>query len=225
MKNYIRKDYINNLNIENNQNKFITENPMFNYENFHNKLMRPKSTSSIMSEHRQIHKNNYFHDRKGKYKELSINDISDNYLSNKNDSEKKYNNFYNVYFQKYIGNKNKMNKNKITNSNQNKYIKSINNGYNSNNCRKIIYEKINIVKNGKEGVKYIKGLSNIRNIRIGDENNKNNKDILKYQNLLKNNSININSNDYSLQNFIKKEFQEDKIGIKLKMINGKHWII
>ena len=218
-------NYINNLNIENNQNKFITENPMFNYENFHNKLMRPKSTSSIMSEHRQIHKNNYFHDRKGKYKELSINDISDNYLSNKNDSEKKYNNFYNVYFQKYIGNKNKMNKNKITNSNQNKYIKSINNGYNSNNCRKIIYEKINIVKNGKEGVKYIKGLSNIRNNRIGDENNKNNKDILKYQNLLKNNSININSNDYSLQNFIKKEFQEDKIGIKLKMINGKHWII
>ena len=218
-------NYINNLNIENSHNKFITENPMFNYENYHNKLMRPKSTSSIMSENRQINKNNNLHIKKGgKFKELNINDISDNYLSNKNDSEKKYNKFYNVYFQKYIDNKKKISKNRITISNHNKYIKSMNNGYNSNDCRKIIYEKIHIIKNGKEGIKYIKGPSIIKNIRNGNENNK--KETLKYQNLLKNNnSININSKDFSLQNFIKKEFQEEKIGKKLSLINGKHWII
>ena len=74
-------NYINNLNFENSHNKFITENPMFNYENYHNKLMRPKSTSSIMSENRQINKNNHMNIKKGgKFKELNINDISDNYL-------------------------------------------------------------------------------------------------------------------------------------------------
>ena len=221
-------NYINNLNLENNLNKFITENPIINCENHqcNNKLIRPKSTSSMISENRQKKKNNCLNVKKGgKFKELNINDISENYISNKNDSEKKYNNYYNVYFQKYVDEKKKNNKNKIITTNQNQYIKNINNDQNSKNGRKIVYEKINIIKNGKEGRKYIKGPSNIKNVR-NDNNNNNqyNKETFQHKNLLKNN--NINNKDYSIQNFIKKEFKDDKIGPKVilpkKMAMGKH---
>ena len=223
-------NYINNLNIENNLQKFITENPIINNENHNNnKLIRPKSTSSIISENRQNKKNNCLNVKKvGKFKELNINDISDNYISNKNESEKKYNNYYNVYFQKYVDEKkknNKNNKNKMTNINQNQYIKSINNRQNSNDDRKIFYEKINIIKNDKEGRKYIKGPSNIQKVRIDKKNNKCNKEIFKYKNLLKKNNS-INNKDYSIQNFIKKEFKDDKTGPKFilpkKMTIGKY---
>ena len=143
----------------------------------------------------------------GKLHELKINDITDNYISNKNDSEKKYNNYYKIYYQKFVDEKMQNNKNRI-NSNQNQYINDMNNGYNSNDCRKIVYEKINIINNGGEGKKYIKGPSIIRNIRGGNYHNQCHKEIYKYQNSLKNNI----SNDYSIHNFIKKENKDDKIG-------------
>ena len=215
-------NYINNLNIENNLNKFITENPIINYENInsHNKLVKQKSTSSIISENRQKKRNNCINVKKGgKYKELNINDISDNYFTNKNDSEKKYNNYYNVYFQKYVDEKMKSNKNKMTNSSQDPYIKSTNN-VNNNDGRKIVYEKINIIKNGKEGRKYIKGPLIIKNIR-SENNNHCKKQLFKYKNMLKK-----NNNDYSIQNFIKKELKDDKIGPRVilpkKMSLVKH---
>ena len=215
-------NYINNLNIENNLNKFITENPIINYENInsHNKLVKQKSTSSIISENRQKKRNNCINVKKGgKYKELNINDISDNYFTNKNDSEKKYNNYYNVYFQKYVDEKMKSNKNKMTNSSQDPYIKSTNN-VNNNDGRKIVYEKINIIKNGKEGRKYIKGPLIIKNIR-SENNNHCKKELFKYKNMLKK-----NNNDYSIQNFIKKELKDDKIGPRVilpkKMSLVKH---
>ena len=205
-------NYINNLNIENNLHKLFTENPIFNYENYHcnHKLVRPKSTSSIISENRAINRKNCLNVKLGgKFKELNINDISDNYINNKNDSEKKYNNFYNVYYQKFVDEKLKTKKNKMTNSNQGQYIKSLNNGYNCNDCRKIIYEKIDILNNSKEGRKYIKGSSMIKHIKKNN-NNQNNKEIFKDKNFLKQNGN--NNNDYSIQNFIKKEFKDDKIG-------------
>ena len=215
-------NYINNLHIENNLNKFITENPIINYENInsHNKLVKQKSTSSIISENRQKKRNNCISVKKGgEYKELNINDISDNYFTNKNDSEKKYNNYYNVYFQKYVDEKMKSNKNKMTNSSQDPYIKSSNN-VNNNDGRKIVYEKINIIKNGKEGRKYIKGPLIIKNIR-SENNNHCKKELFKYKNILKK-----NNNDYSIQNFIKKELKDDKIGPRVilpkKMSLVKH---
>ena len=203
-------NYINNVNVENNNHKFITENPNFNYEKYHtnNRLIRPKSTSSIISDNRALNRNNYLNMKKGgKLHELKINDITDNYISNKNDSEKKYNNYYKIYYQKFVDEKMQNNKNRI-NSNQNQYINDMNNGYNSNDCRKIVYEKINIINNGGEGKKYIKGPSIIRNIRGGNYHNQCHKEIYKYQNSLKNNI----SNDYSIHNFIKKENKDDKIG-------------
>ena len=92
--------------------------------------------------------------------------------------------------------------------------------YNSNNYRQIIYEKINIVNNSGEGKKYIKGPAIIRNIRTGNYHNQCHKEIFKCQNSLKINS----SNDYSIQNFINKENKDEKIGPRVilpkKMIVG-----
>jgi hypothetical protein len=218
-------NYINNVNVENNNHKFITENPNFNYEKYHtnNRLIRPKSTSSIISDNRALNRNNYLNMKKGgKLHELKINDITDNYISNKNDSEKKYENFNKIYYQQFIEEKKRTCKNKSTNSNQNQYMNNIKQGYNSNNCRQIIYEKINIVNNSGEGKKYIKGPSIIRNIRGGNYHNQYYKEIFKCQNSLKIN----NSNDYSIHNFINKENKDDKIGPRVilpkKMIVEKN---
>ena len=105
----------------------------------------------------------------------------------------------------------KSNKNIVTNSNPNQKLNSISKGYSSNDCRKIVYEKINIVNNSGEGKKYIKGPSIVRNIRGGNYNNQCHKEIIKYQ--LNNNNI----NDYSIQNFIKKEKKDDKTGPRVIM--------
>ena len=206
-------NYINNINLENNCHKFITETPIINYEKYkaNNKLIRPKSTSSIISDNRAVYRNNCLNvKRGGKFKELNINDITNNYIS-KNDSGKKYNHFYKVYYEKFIDEKLKSNKNKVTNSNPNQNLNSISKGYSSNDCRKIVYEKINIVNNSGEGKKYIKGPSIVRNIRGGNYNNQCHKEIIKYQ--LNNNNI----NDYSIQNFIKKEKKDDKTGPRVIM--------
>ena len=66
---------------KNNLNKFITENPCFNYENYHSnvRLSRPKSTSSIISDNRAYYRH-----------------------QNLNDSGKKYIDFYNIYYQKFM---------------------------------------------------------------------------------------------------------------------------
>ena len=220
-------NYINNINIENNFNKYITENTIINYENYkakaNNRLIRPKSTSSIISDNRAINRNQCLNIRKGgKFNALNINDISDNYISNKIDSEKKYKNFNKIYYQKFIDEKKRNSKNKITNTNQSQCASYINPGYNSNNCRKIIYEKINIINNSGEGKKYIKGPSIIRNIRGANFHRQCQKEAFKCQNSLKIN----NSNDYSIHNFINKENKDDKIGPRVilpkKMIVAKN---
>ena len=188
-------NYINKLNFENNNHKFITENPCFNYENYHSnvRLSRPKSTSSIISDNRAYYRH-----------------------QNLNDSEKKYIDFYNIYYQKFMEEKIRSNNTRRMKSNQNKIL---NNGYKSNDTRKVIYEKINIIKNDEEGKKYIKGPSIIRNIRGGNYNNQCHREIFKYQNSLK------MKNDYSIHNFVNKESREDKNGprviIPKKMIMGK----
>ena len=218
-------NYINNINIDSDFQKFITENTIINNKNYktNNRLIRPKSTSSIISDNRAIYRNQCLNARKGgKFNELNINDITDNYISNKNDSEKKYENFNKIYYQQFIEEKKRTCKNKSTNSNQNQYMNNIKQGYNSNNCRQIIYEKINIVNNSGEGKKYIKGPSIIRNIRGGNYHNQYYKEIFKCQNSLKIN----NSNDYSIHNFINKENKDDKIGPRVilpkKMIVEKN---
>ena len=216
-------NYINNINIDSNFHKFITENTIHNNQNYkaNNRLIRPKSTSSIISDNRDIYRNQCLNLRKeGKNNDLNINDITDNYISNKNDSEKKYNNFYKVYCQKFNDEKKRNKNDKIINSNQNQYINNMNQCYNSNNYRQIIYEKINIVNNSGEGKKYIKGPAIIRNIRTGNYHNQCHKEIFKCQNSLKINS----SNDYSIHNFINKENKDEKIGPRVilpkKMIVG-----
>ena len=220
-------NYINNINIENNLNKLFTENPNLNYEKYYtnnNKLARPKSTSSIISENRPVYKNHCLNPKnRGKFRELNINDISDNYISNKNESEKKCKNFCNVYYQKLVDDKMKTKKSKKMNINQNEHIKSLNKGYNSNDCRKIVYERIDIIKNEKEGTKYVKGPSMIKNIRKENNINKQyNKEVSNYKNILKKGN---NKDDYSIQNFIIKESKDDKIGPKFiltkKMNFGK----
>ena len=218
-------NYINNINIDSDFQKFITENTIINNKNYktNNRLIRPKSTSSIISDNRAIYRNQCLNARKGgKFNELNINDITDNYISNKNDLEKKYENFNKIYYQQFIEEKKRTCQNKSTNSNQNQYMNNIKQGYNSNNCRQIIYEKINIVNNSGEGKKYIKGPSIIRNIRGGNYHNQYYKEIFKCQNSLKIN----NSNDYSIHNFINKENKDDKIGPRVilpkKMIVEKN---
>ena len=218
-------NYINNINIDSDFQKFITENTIINNKNYktNNRLIRPKSTSSIISDNRAIYRNQCLNARKGgKFNELNINDITDNYISNKNDLEKKYENFNKIYYQQFIEEKKRTCQNKSTNSNQNQYMNNIKQGYNSNNCRQIIYEKINIVNNSGEGKKYIKGPSIIRNIRGANFHRQCQKEAFKCQNSLKIN----NSNDYSIHNFINKENKDDKIGPRVilpkKMIVAKN---
>ena len=117
----------------------------------------------------------------------------------------------------------KTKKSKKMNINQNEHIKSLNKGYNSNDCRKIVYERIDIIKNEKEGTKYVKGPSMIKNIRKENNINKQyNKEVSNYKNILKKGN---NKDDYSIQNFIIKESKDDKIGPKFiltkKMNFGK----
>ena len=205
----INNNYINNLHLENDNQKFITENPYFNYKKYqsNNRLMRPKSTSLIISDNRDYYKNQNF-DNKRREKNHYF-DKFDNYLTNLNDSEKKYIDFYNIYYQKFMEEKIKSHNTRRIHSNQNKII---NNGYKSNDSRKVVYEKINIIKIEGEEKKYIKGPSMIRNIRGGNYNNQCHREIYKHQNSLK-----MKNDDYSIQNFINKEFREDKNGPRVIM--------
>ena len=90
-----------------------------------------------------------------------------------------------IYYAGNIDEKKRNSKNKITNTNQSQCASYINPGYNSNNCRKIIYEKINIINNSGEGKKYIKGPSIIRNIRGANFHRQCQKEAFKCQNSLK----------------------------------------
>ena len=61
----------------------------------------------------------------------------------------------------------------------------------------------------KEEIKYIKGPTIIRNVGEGNFNNQCHRAIYRYQNLLK------QSNDYSIQNLINKDFKDEKFGPRI----------
>ena len=230
-------NYINNLNINNqnnnnpklhseNQYKFLSKNNKNNLENnnykyYNNNIryIRPRSTSNIINKEKNINKNNYkhppmiktsnFHQKVNKNNLTEITDkFNNNIIKNKDNIDKKYKDFYNLYYQKFLQDKLKNQKNhqKVINFNKNNDIGYENKNYN-NNMRKVVYEKINVIQKNGEERKYIKGPAIIRNVGEGNINNQCHREILKYQN----NYSKYNS-DYSIQNLINKDFKDDKTG-------------
>ena len=230
-------NYINNVNLNNNNQKYNTENQYQHLsknnkgnKNLHNiydiyynnkkSSSRPKSTSSIITND-NIYKNNYkpppmlkISNNLKKSTKNNLTDINDNnYNNNINkdnvNSNKKYKDFYNLYYQKFIQEKlkNHNNSKKIINFNQNNEIGRNNNS--KYDGRKIVYEKIKVIHKQGEERKYIKGPSYVRCVGEGNVNNQCHRAILKYQYMLNNN------NDYSIQNFINKDFKNDKTGPRI----------
>ena len=229
-------NYINSLSINNNNYNFNTDNPYQmvpkinngnnlnnkNYEQFSNKRIRPKSTSSIMTTEKYNDRNLYkqatttpivkLPNVQSKIKKNNnLGNLADNNINNLNKIEnninKKYKDFYNLYYQKFLQNKmqNSNNSKKTINFNINNDIQN-----NNNDKRRIIYEKINVIQKQGEERKYIKGPSIVRSVGEGNFNNQCHREIIKYQNLL-----NYNNNDYSIQNLINKEFKDNKIGPRI----------
>ena len=200
-------------------NKNLNNNYDINYNN--KKASRPKSTSSIVT-NENINKNNYksppmlkITNNLKKGSKNSLTDINDNNYNYNNinkdnvNSNKKYKDFYNLYYQKFIQEKlkNYNNSKKVINFNQNNE-----NGRNNNykyDGRKIVYEKIKVIHKQGEERKYIKGPSYVKCVGEGNVNNQCHRAILRYQNMLNNN------NDYSIQNFINKDFKNDKTGPRI----------
>ena len=230
-------NYINSLSINNNNYNFNTDNPYQmvpkinngnnlnnkNYEQFSNKRIRPKSTSSIMTTEKYNDRNLYkqatttpivkLPNVQSKIKKNNnLGNLADNNINNLNKIEnninKKYKDFYNLYYQKFLQNKmqNSNNSKKTINFNINNDIQN-----NNNDKRRIIYEKINVIQKQGEERKYIKGPSIVRSVGEGNFNNQCHREIIKYQNLL-----NYNNNDYSIQNLINKDFKDNKIGPRIK---------
>ena len=229
-------NYINNLNINNinnnpklqteNQYKLLSKNiknnldNKYNYKYYNNnnkKNIRPRSTSNIINKENNINKSNYkpppmikitnFSQKENKN---NLTEITDNYnnniIKNKDNIEKKYKDFYNLYYQKFLQNKLKNHKNqKVINFNKNNEI-----GCGNDYMRKVVYEKINVIQKNGEERKYIKGPSIIRNVGEGNMNNQCHREILKYQN-----NYNKYNNDYSIQNLINKDFKDDKTGPRI----------
>ena len=229
-------NYINSLSINNNNYNFNTDNPYQmvpkinngnnlnnkNYEQFSNKRIRPKSTSSIMTTEKYNDRNLYkqatttpivkLPNVQSKIKKNNnLGNLADNNINNLNKIEnninKKYKDFYNLYYQKFLQNKmqNSNNSKKTINFNINNDIQN-----NNNDKRRIIYEKINVIQKQGEERKYIKGPSIVRSVGEGNFNNQCHREIIKYQNLL-----NYNNNDYSIQNLINKDFKDNKIGPRI----------
>ena len=229
-------NYINSLSINNNNYNFNTDNPYQmvpkinngnnlnnkNYEQFSNKRIRPKSTSSIMTTEKYNDRNLYkqatttpivkLPNVQSKIKKNNnLGNLADNNINNLNKIEnninKKYKDFYNLYYQKFLQNKMQSSNNskKTINFNINNDIQN-----NNNDKRRIIYEKINVIQKQGEERKYIKGPSIVRSVGEGNFNNQCHREIIKYQNLL-----NYNNNDYSIQNLINKEFKDNKIGPRI----------
>jgi len=229
-------NYINSLSINNNNYNFNTDNhyqmiPKINngnninnknYEQFSNKKIRPKSTSSIMTSEKYNDRNLYKQSTTTPMVKLpnvqqkikknnNLGNIPDNNINNlniiENNINKKYKDFYNLYYQKFLQNKmiNSNNSKKAINFNINNDIQN-----NNNDKRRIIYEKINVIQKQGEKRKYIKGPSIVRSVGEGNFNNQCHREIIKYQNLL-----NYNNNDYSIQNLINKDFKDNKIGPRI----------
>ena len=232
--NYINSLNINNNNNNRNHN-FNTDNQYQlipknsnlkskNYKYHNNKSVRPRSTSFNMCKEKYSDKspnrnppsiNKFSSIQPKKRKNNNLRNITDNNNNNNNiivsnikdnNSNKRYKDFYDLYFQKYLQNKmqNHNGAKKAINFNQN-------NGIQNNNKRKIIYEKINVVQKQGEERKYVKGASIVRSVGEGNFNNQCHREIIKYQNFLKYN----NNNDYSIQNLISKDFKENKIGPRI----------
>ena len=229
-------NYINSLNINNNHNhrnhNFNTDNqyPLIsknsnlnskNYKYHNNKSVRPRSTSSNIYKEKYNDKSPYKNpssiNKLGSIqpkirKNNNLRNITDNNNilgSNIKDNNlnKRYKDFYDLYYQKFLRNKmqNHIGSKKKINFNQN-------NGIQNNNKRKIIYEKINVVQKQGEERKYIKGASVVRSVGEGNFNNQCHREIIKYQNFLKYNKYN---DDYSIQNLISKDFKDNKIGPRI----------
>ena len=229
-------NYINSLSINNNNYNFNTDNPYQmvpkinngnnlnnkNYEQYWGKKIRPKSTSSIMTTEKYNDRNLYkqatttpivkLPNVQSKIKKNNnLGNLADNNINNLNKIEnninKKYKDFYNLYYQKFLQNKmqNSNNSKKTINFNINNDIQN-----NNNDKRRIIYEKINVIQKQGEERKYIKGPSIVRSVGEGNFNNQCHREIIKYQNLL-----NYNNNDYSIQNLINKDFKDNKIGPRI----------
>ena len=240
--NYINNVNLNNnihkFNTENQnpyqslpKNNKINKNIDNNCINYHNnkKSLRPKSTSSIVNnENYEKYNNNNKNNKSPPKLKISNNnhqknnnnnltDINDNYNNNNNNNNnkykyntnKKYKDFYHLYYQKFMQEKlkNSNNSQKIINFNKNNDVGRKNN--HKQDGRKIIYEKIKVIQKQGEERKYIKGPSYVREVGEGNFNNECHRAILKYQNML------INSNDYSIQNIINKDFKNDKAGPRI----------
>ena len=217
-------NYISNLNINNNnnynsenQNQILSKNnnDLDNeLGNNNKKNIRPKSTSSIVNNEKNINK------KISKPQSIKISNINQknkkrNFIENNNninikENSNKYKDFYNLYYKRFIQNKmkNHNNSQKILNYNHNNDIQNNNN--HKNNSRRIVYEKIDVIQNKGEERKYIKGPSIVRSVGEGNINNQCHKEIIKYQNFL-----NLNNNNYSIQNLINKDFKDDKIGPRI----------
>ena len=236
-------NYINNLSINSNNQKLNTDNqckilsknnnkknsknnPDNNNNKYYNnkKFIRPKSTSSIMSKgNNNIIKNNYKPpmikipnlNKKDNINNLTDitdnNNINNNSIKNSENITKKYKDFYNLYYQKFLEDKLKNYKKpqRIINFSQNNDFGKGNIICNNNEGRKVVYEKINVVQRHGEERKYIKGPAIVRNVGEGNIKNQCHREILKYQNLLRYN------NDYSIHNFINKDFKDDKTGPRI----------
>ena len=212
-------NYINNLNIGNHNNannKYVTDNQFRQISNGKNidnnkKNIRAKSTSYNISKEKCINKPHHqmikITNINQKENKNNITEITDN-INIKNN----YKDFYNIYYQKFLQDKLKNHKipQKIVNFNKNYNINDNEKlVYNNGNNRKVIYEKISVINKKGEERKYIKGPAIVRNIGEGNMNNKCHREILKYQNLLKYN------NDYSIQNFMNKDYKDDKSGPRI----------
>ena len=233
-------NYINSLNINNNNNNrnhnFNTDNqyPLIsknsnlnskNYKYHNNKSVRPRSTSSNICKEKYKDKSPYKNPstinklgsiqpkirKNNNLRNITTTDNNNIIGSNIKESNlnKRYKDFYDLYYQNFLRNKmqNHIGSKKAINFNQN-------NGIQNNNRRKIIYEKINVVQKQGEERKYIKGASVVRSVGEGNFNNQCHREIIKYQNFLKYNNNN-NNDDYSIQNFISKDFKDNKIGPRI----------
>ena len=219
-------NYINNLNINNNNNtnnnKNINENQYRQISkdkktDNNKKIIRAKSTSYNISKEKKINKPIHplikiknINEKENKNNLTEILDNNNNYYNN---IKNNYKEFYNIYYQKFLHDKVKNHKNpqRIINFNKNNNIndndKII---YNNNaNNRRVVYQRINVINKKGEERKYVKGPPIVRNVGEGNINNKCHREIFKYQNLLKYN------NDYSIQNFINKDYKDDKSGPRI----------
>ena len=193
-----------------NQCNIIKKNQRYDYNN--KVSMRPKSTSSIVYHDKftkinsigpsQIIKNSNMNNYQYNKNLTEIYDLSNqrnNFISNK------YKDFYHLYYQKYIDRKAKNGQIKI-NLNRNNCIQ--NDLGKNQNCRKIIYEKINIIQKNGEERQYIKGPPIIRTVGKGNLNNLLHRERLKDQYL-------INNIDYSIHNMNSKDFKYEKNGPRI----------